>query len=58
MTEEDLEELIIEDDSEDEEEVIARSTLNPNAPTEIMKLQRALISKSWNVILLWRGASN
>jgi hypothetical protein len=45
MTEEDLEELINEDDSEDEEEVIARSTLNLKALTGIMKLQRALIDK-------------
>jgi hypothetical protein len=57
MTEEDLDELINEDDSEDEEEVIARSTLNPKALTGIMRLQRAK-TKSWNVILLWRGASN
>jgi hypothetical protein len=45
MTEEDLEELINEDDSEDEEEVITRFTLNPKGLTEIMKLQRALIDK-------------
>jgi hypothetical protein len=44
LTEEDLEELINEDDIEDEE-VTARSTLNPKALTEIMKLQRALIDK-------------
>jgi hypothetical protein len=36
LTEQDLKELINEDDSEDE--VIARSTLNPKALTEIMKL--------------------
>jgi hypothetical protein len=45
LTEDDLEELINEDDSEDEEEVIARSALNPKALTEIIKLQRALIDK-------------
>jgi hypothetical protein len=45
LTEEDLEELINEDNSEDEEEAIARSTLNPKALTEIMKIQRAVIDK-------------
>jgi hypothetical protein len=45
LTEEDLEELINEDDSEDEEEVIARSTINTKALTEIMKLQLALIDR-------------
>jgi hypothetical protein len=30
---------------EDEQEVIAKSTLNPKAPTEIMKLQQALTDK-------------
>jgi hypothetical protein len=45
LTEGYLEELINEDDSEDEEEVIATSTLNPKALTEIMKLQQALIDK-------------
>jgi hypothetical protein len=45
LTQEDPEKLINEDDSEDEVEVIARSTINPKALTEIMKLQRALINK-------------
>jgi Mg/Co/Ni transporter MgtE len=45
ITEKDLEELINEDDSEDEKKVIARSTLNPKALTEIMNLQRALIDR-------------
>jgi hypothetical protein len=45
LTEEDLEELINEDGSDDKEEVIARSTLNPKALTEIIRLQRALIDK-------------
>jgi hypothetical protein len=55
MTEEDLEELINEDDSEDEEEVIARSTLNPKAVTEIMKLQGAFIDKvmECNPVMEW-----
>jgi hypothetical protein len=45
LTEEDLEELISEEDSEDEKEVIARSTVYSKALAEIMKLQRALIDK-------------
>jgi hypothetical protein len=45
LTEKDLEELINEDNSEDEQEVIARSTLNPKALIEIIKLQRAFIDK-------------
>jgi hypothetical protein len=45
LTKEDLEKLINEDDSAEEEEVIARSTLNPKALTKIIKLQQALIDK-------------